>query len=205
MILTPPARRAAALIAVTAVAALLLQGGFTLVDMTANGVSIAGAAWRFVGYFTILTNLLVAVVMGRAAAGRPTAPSLFAATTLYIAVVGIVYHALLAALYHPTGWRRVADQGLHTAVPLLTVAAWLWVFPKRGLTYANPLRWLVYPLGYCAYALARGAADGWYPYPFIDAGAIGLKAALLNAAGLAVAFTGGGAAMVALARRLTAA
>jgi hypothetical protein len=30
------------------------------------------------------------------------------------------------------------------------------------------LGWLAFPLAYFAYSLIRGAAVGWYPYPFID-------------------------------------
>jgi hypothetical protein len=43
----------------------------------------------------------------------------------------------------------VADILLHDVVPL-TYAAY----------------WLIYPPCYLAYALARGATTGWYPYPF---------------------------------------
>ena len=28
--------------------------------------------------------------------------------------------------------------------------------------------WLVFPLGYTAYTLARGPVVDWYPYPFLD-------------------------------------
>ena len=45
-----------------------------------------------------------------------------------------------------------------------------------------------YPLAYFTYAIARGASDGRYPYPFMDVGKIGAVQTALNAAAIAAAF-----------------
>jgi len=55
---------------------------------------------------------------------------------------------------------------------------------------------------YLVYSLLRGAIDGWYPYFFIDVGAIGYARALTNAAGLTVAMLMAGYLLVAVVRLL---
>ena len=53
---------------------------------------------------------------------------------------------------------------------------------------------------YLAYALVRGAFDGWYPYFFIDVSAIGYARTLLNSVMLSFGMLGAGYAVVAGAR-----
>ncbi|MGB0499526.1 MAG: Pr6Pr family membrane protein [Rubricella sp.] len=129
----------------------------------------AAAAWDMARYFTVLTNLLVAIVFTRAALTRrkPSA-GLSAAVTIYIAVVGGVYHGLLARnlpVSDPEFW---SDHGFHTLVPILVVIWWIAKAPKARLAWSRALAWIAYPLGYLVYAMARGMADGVYPYFFID-------------------------------------
>jgi hypothetical protein len=72
--------------------------------------------------------------------------------------------------------------------------------PKGSLCWNDIPRWLVYPLCYLAYALARGATTGWYPYPFLDAGKLGYLPVLLNAAMISCGFLGVGFLAVAAGR-----
>ena len=51
--------------------------------------------------------------------------------------------------------------------------------------------------------LARGALDGWYPYPFIEVPKLGYGQVLLNAAGISAVLALGGLALIALAKRIT--
>ena len=53
---------------------------------------------------------------------------------------------------------------------------------------------------YLAYALVRGAFDGWYPYFFIDVSAIGYGQALAHAAMLTTAMFVAGCLVVTGAR-----
>jgi len=80
--------------------------------------------------------------------------------------------------------------------PLLTALFWLVFAAKGGLGRGDPLYWAALPLAYLAYALARGAIDGVYPYPFIDVAAIGWARTLANSAGIAVGFLAAGYALV---------
>lgn len=196
----PLTRRLAAAVALTALVGLALQFVFIQIDMQATGATAVEASWRFVSYFTILTNMLVLVVLGRVALGHGVSQSLLGGTTLAIVVVGVVYHLLLAQLNSMEGWRRVADQLVHTAVPLLALLLWIARLPRHGLQWPDAPRWLLWPMGYAVYALVRAQFDGFYPYPFLDVSDLGWPRVLLNAVGMAIAFLAAGLAMVALSR-----
>ena len=168
------------------------------------------AVWRFFAFFTILTNILVAVVSTvsvlapRSAAGRfVDGANMRAALLLYIGAVGIVYHLLLAGLWAPEGWQLLADRLLHTVTPAMVALGWLAFDDKRGLSFKALPAYLVYPVGYTGYALARGVADGFYPYPFIDVTQIGYAGAFANIAGLAACFVAGGALIIMIGKTLS--
>jgi hypothetical protein len=204
--LSPGALRLSAGIATLGWTALVLQLAVTLQMMTADGQSAAQSVWRYLGYFTILTNLLVAVTMTRVAmrrwpGGTPADTSFLTGVVLAIAVVGLVYEVILSGrvpAMGPVWW--TADRLLHYVVPALCVVWWLLFVPGEALGFRDPPRWLVYPVSYLIYSLLRGAIDGWYPYFFIDAGVIGYARALTNAAGLTVAMLLAGYVLVAVVR-----
>ena len=84
-----------------------------------------------------------------------------------ILIVGIVYSVALRALWHPQGLQKLADIALHDVAPLLWLGLWL-AAPHPRLAWRE-IGWaLLPPALYAAYALARGAADGWYAYWFLD-------------------------------------
>jgi hypothetical protein len=60
------------------------------------------------------------------------------------------------------------DVVLHKIFPIIVVADWIVDPPTTRLTTRDGLLWLVFPIVWVAVTLARGAADGWYPYPFLD-------------------------------------
>lgn len=190
--ISPIGRGAAALIATACWLALALQLVVSIYINAEQGRTTAVAIWRYFGYFTILTNLLVAVTLSRVAIGRTPGgssprPSVLAGVMLTIAIVGVVYEGVLSGTVPAMGpfwW--LADRTLHYAVPATVVLWWLAFAPKHGLTRADPPRWLAFPVAYFAYSLVRGAVDGWYPYFFIDVGLLGYGRALLNAAVLTV-------------------
>jgi len=205
--LTPGYRRLAALIALIGWMALAGQLVLSLVYFAQDGGTPAEALWRYCGYFTITTNLLVAFVMTAAARGTVLLPrlgeaSLLAGATLAILFVGVVYHLLLAA--PAVDWLHwVVDRSLHYLVPALALLLWLAGAPKAALGFRDPLRWALYPIFYLIYSWSRGALDGWYPYSFLDVGRLGYGQALIAALGLAGGFIAAGLALVLLARLLT--
>lgn len=188
------ARVIAATLALAGWAALALQL-YLIVDVNvANGSGWLTGVSRYFGFFTILTNIVVAFVLSAAwlpdgVRRRLSTPGVRAAAAAYIAMVGIVYSIVLRALWAPEGAQKLADVVLHDLVPVLYVLYWL-VFWRTGtLRWRVVPLWLVYPLGYLAYSLLRGAIAGWYPYPFIDAATLGYQQAIVNAIGITVAFT----------------
>ena len=119
-----------------------------------------------------------------------------------ILLVGIVFALLLNGLVELSGGALLADLLLHRATPVLAPLWWLAFAPKGGLARRDPFLWMLYPLGYFAYALARAGLDGRYPYPFMDAGRIGWLQTGLNAVEVAAGFLVAGLALVGLDRRL---
>ncbi|WP_298496593.1 Pr6Pr family membrane protein [uncultured Maritimibacter sp.] len=185
------------IIALAAWAGLVAQFFLTLEDYPTVGATL----WRLARYFTILTNLMVAVsytVM--AATGRRLASGWLAGLTLWITIVAVIYHALLAN-YDKTGLDLVADHLVHTVVPALVVIWWIAFAPHNRLGWKVAAIWLVWPLGYLGYVLVRGAFDGIYPYFFLDVGRFGASQVALNVVGLGLAFWLAGLGMIALARR----
>jgi hypothetical protein len=89
---------------------------------------------------------------------------------------------------------------LHDAVPLAYVTNWIAFAPKSGIGWADPFKWLTYPLVYIAYSLLRGAIVGWYPYWFVDVTQLGYPTALTNTAFVLFAFLIVGSIVVAIAR-----
>ncbi len=172
-----------------------------------GNLAVTGSAfatlWVLVGYFTILTNGLVALLFGAIAFGWKPAPRLLAGAALAMALIGIIYALLLSGLRVLEGPALFADFLLHTANPLLVAGFWL-IFSEKGrLAPADALVWAAYPLAYCAYALMRGAASGFYPYPFLDVGERGMATVLATAVIIAAAFIACGLGLVLLDRRLS--
>jgi hypothetical protein len=149
-------------------AALILQFGLMFASMSGEGFSPAAIAWRYLGYFTILTNIFVAVIWTRAALRTDASmPRLEATGAVSIMMVGIIYHALLASRWNPQGLQLVADFTHHTLVPALFAVYWL-IRPHGQLKWIDAFALVIWPLAYCPYALIRGAFDGWYAYFFLD-------------------------------------
>jgi hypothetical protein len=158
-------QKLAAVTAVTGWASLALQL-VILFDM----LGVASATWRFLGYFTLLTNLLVAISatrIGMGLRGPLTGPGARLALAASIGLVGIVYWVALAGLWQPQGWALVADVGLHTLQPFLYAALWF-VMRDGSLGWREVIVAAGWPLAYALYAMARGAVDGWYAYWFLD-------------------------------------
>ena len=123
---------------------------------------------------------------------------------LAIVLVGVVYWLLLRGALELSGGAWVADLLLHSATPVLVPLWWLGFAPKGGLTGRDPWRWAALPVVYFAYALARGAAEGRYAYPFLDVGRIGWGQTLLTALVMGLGFVVGGFALVWIDRRMAA-
>lgn len=170
-------------------------------------VSVPETLIRYFSFFTILTNLLVAVCVsclwlrpdskwGRFFS-RPTA---LTALTVYIVIVGVVYNVVLRFLWQPQGLQYVTDELLHTAIPALFLLLWICYVPKANLQYKNAFPWLVYPLIYLIWTAIHGEMTGYYPYPFLQVTELGYSRVLINCGGLFVAFLGLSLFLIAIGR-----
>lgn len=200
---------APAVLAAVAWIALALQLVLSLRLAQSNGKAAADGVIAYFGYFTVLSNLFLALVATDGARRGGTPARLYRATiagcaTTSIVVVGLGYHALLRNIWDPHGAQLVADVLLHYAVPALAVLHWLAYPHVERLPADAPLRWCAWPLAYFAYAMLRGELIGSYPYPFIDVAAIGYGTAVTNALGLLGAFVATGYVVFAISRLLHA-
>lgn len=175
-----------------------------------SGADAIAASIKFFSFFTILTNIIAAAALlapvlapQAAVSAFLTRPAVRTAIAGYMVMVGVVYYLLLAGLSHRTGWPLVFEHLLHAATPPLFVLDWLIFVDKRSLDWRVGLRALAYPLAYAGYTLARGAATGWYPYPFLDVSVLGYARTLLNVGALIAAYIMIVAVLVALGRRMS--
>jgi hypothetical protein len=184
---------------------LALQLYLMLVQSPRQSMAMVGTVVTFLSFFTILTNLLAALVFTSIAI-RPAGAEFFrrpwvqAGTAVYIAIVGISYHLLLRQLWNPQGAQLVADILLHSVMPAAYLLYWFLFGPREGLHWKDAVAWLGYPGVYLVYILARGAAIGVYPYPFVDVNLLGYGGVLIRAAIFLIAFLGMGLLVVAVGR-----
>jgi hypothetical protein len=127
---------------------------------------------RFYAYFTIQSNLIGIVALLWAFRRRNAPPSraldLFrGAAAAYLTVTFFVVILFLqdVDVQLQVPW---IDAVLHRIFPVIVVLDWLIDPPDTRLRYRDALIWLIYPLVWLGFTLVRGAADGWYPYPFLD-------------------------------------
>jgi len=190
----PLSRLFAILIVITTWFALGLQFYILARNAPASGLSVSQVTGRFFSYFTILTNLLVAVSLSLSLFTRGAAHRFFSrfhvqtAIAVYIFIVGLGYNLLLRHLWRPQGLQWLADELLHDMVPVLYIVYWSFFLPIKRLPGIHIFSWLIYPFLYASYALLRGALDGFYAYPFIDVNRMGLSSVLLNIGALLVVF-----------------
>lgn len=179
---------------------LALSGWFALVtqfyiNMTSNLAPVPELLIRYFSYFTINTNLIVAVCCTNLVINPNSNRGSFfskqktlTAVTVYIVVVGLIYNVILRFLWKPEGLQMVVDELLHSVIPVLFLLYWLFFVLKDQLNWKDVLPWLIYPLVYTLFILVRGSVSGFYPYPFINIGELGIEKALINAVGIAIVF-----------------
>lgn len=199
-----------ACLALLAWAALALQFDLSIATSLARGLSLADGVIRYLGFFTILSNLLVALALSLPLAGANSAatrffsrPWVLGGITVSIVVTGIAYNLLLRRLWHPQGLQLFADLLLHDAIPLLFAFYW-WRWVPRGDYRRRELAlWTIYPAVYFVYVLLHGAASGYYPYPFINVAHLGYARVLVNAVALLIGYGAVALLLLALDRAKT--
>jgi len=151
-------------------------------------VSVLETIFRFFSYFTIDTNILVALCFAFIFFGKSSRVGIFfskastiTALTVYITIVGIVYNTILRPQWKPEGMQKIVDELLHSVIPLYFILFWIFI-RTRGLEWKHAFSWLIYPVVYMLYALLLGAITKFYPYIFVDVNRHGYAKAFSNAA-----------------------
>jgi hypothetical protein len=163
---------------------------------------------KFISYFTILTNTLVALFFTASLLPNSRLYAFFSrkdrgtAIAVYITIVCVVYQVLLRPIWNPEGLQRIVDELLHSFIPFYFVYYWFTFIDKTKSEFSNIVSWSVYLLVYIGYSLMRGAIAGIYPYPFIDVTQLGYPMALLNTLGVLVFFVLISTAFIIIAKRL---
>jgi hypothetical protein len=195
-------------------AVMVIIGWFALlaqfyINITSGVTGVGELLIRYFSYFTIQTNLLVAICFtilllnpqsrwGRFFSRQQT----LSAITVYIVIVGLIYNTILRFLWEPHGLQKIVDELLHTLIPLAVLVYWFVFTAKDRLQWKDVFPWLIYPFTYIVYILVRGSISGFYPYPFINTQRLGLNKVLVNAVGIAVVFICVSLLLVALAKSL---
>lgn len=143
-------------------------------------------------FFTTVSNIIVGVtclLLALRPAIDSTAFRVFRlAGVLQIFVTGIVYHVALSDLVEMGKWASIANQFVHTIVPILAVLGWLIFGPRGRITPRIVWFSTLVPIAWLAFTMIRGHFIDWYPYPFLDATAEGYVTVSINIVIVAVMF-----------------
>ncbi len=192
--LSPPHRLFAALIGIASIAATLALI-YILQPVPGAGAdgqrTYASVAYALLRYFTILTNFIVAFIMlGAAIRGYWKSFDLFTGATVWIVLVGVIYHFMLSAIHDPGGPVSTTTNYIHHyIVPAATFLLWLWVRPRDYIDRRAPFIWLIFPLAYTGYMIFRAEVmNDIYPYPFSDPTIVGWDGFIMSQCVLLVVF-----------------
>lgn len=189
-------------------AALALQ--YLLMAAPADGWAVATRTLQYFSFFTILSNILVALALTgpllkptRRLARWTASPAFRAAVTTYILIVGVVYHFMIAPYWRPEGLTLAVNLVLHYVMPIAFLLDWLWFTQRGDLRWFDPVKALVFPLVFGVWTLGHGLATHWWPYGFVNVDALGLGRVLTVYGGLLAFFLLVGLALVGLDRALS--
>lgn len=165
--------------------ALALQLVLFLQKAPELGLDIIGGLAKFFTFMTNLTGLATACVFtsalwptGGGASRWFTGPAAQGAVLVYTSLVFIVYHFMLAGVWHPEPAWLLAAVLLHYVVPACYLVFWVALVQHGALRWGHVLGWQVFPVLYAVAIMAIGPALAGYPYPFLDVGQVGWKEAL---------------------------
>ena len=195
------ARISAAVIGALALVTLALQ---TTINLERDGSPLVSFV-LLLRFFTIWSNLAAALVMLWIAASKPVSERVTFALATALTIVGLVYHALLAADHHPVGLDWWTNLMFHTIIPAAFVLWWLVFSDRAHLTWRSLPLVMIFPVLYSAFALIYGAISGFYAYFFLDLPALGWLPLLINMLGLSAFFAAMGAVLLGLRRLLPSA
>lgn len=161
---------------------------------------------RFLSYFTILSNMLVAgvsaVLVRRPLIDTPLWRVVRIGTLMSIIITGLIYLIVLRPDSHLEGAVEVVGNALrHYIVPPLAVIGWALLGPWPRQEWGDLGKVMLWPLAFAVFTLAHGAVTGWYPYDFIDVAEHGYGSVLVQSLFTAAEMAAIAAELIWLGRR----
>ncbi|WP_457151346.1 Pr6Pr family membrane protein [Mesorhizobium sp. P5_C1] len=176
---------------VIGLAGLVLQFCISIPASMEAGRSLLGSIIFLFSFFTILTNIGAVLVHTSllSSTGYAWLPAfagsrMRAGIAVSIALVFIVYATVLAQLWQPQGLFLLCDVLLHYVTPVLFVLWWLVAGANGRTRWGDISWWMLYPVAYLIYALARAPFAGEVPYPFLDVAKNGAASVAISAAAI---------------------
>ena len=170
---------------------LVLQFCISIPASMEAGRSLLGSIIFLFSFFTILTNIGAVLVHTSllSSTGYAWLPAfagsrMRAGIAVSIALVFIVYATVLAQLWQPQGLFLLCDVLLHYVTPVLFVLWWLVAGADGRTRWSDISWWMLYPVAYLIYALARAPFAGEVPYPFLDVAKKGAASVSISAAAI---------------------
>jgi hypothetical protein len=188
---------------------LILQFYISTEKYIIEGRTFTGAFIQILSYYTIQTNLLIAIALtaflwkpGSAWGRFFSRTTVLTAIAVYITIVGLIYAFVLKGIWQPEGLFKLADNLLHTVSPVMFVLLWLIFVRKEKIKWNQLFSWAIFPFLYLIYSLIRGAITGDYPYNFINAALISYQQIAINAVLVLLLFLFISACFIAVSRLL---
>lgn len=173
---------------VIGLAGLILQFCITIPASMEAGRSLTGSIVFYFSFFTILTNIGAVLVYtsllsptGYAWLPAFAGPRMRTVVAVSTTLVFIVYATVLARLWQPQGLFLLCDVLLHYVTPVLFVLWWLIEGADGRTRWSDISWWVLYPVAYLVYVLARAPLAGEVPYPFLDVAKNGPASVALSA------------------------
>ncbi|WP_198165778.1 Pr6Pr family membrane protein [Agromyces laixinhei] len=131
---------------------------------------------NFLSFFTILSNALAAIVLligAWYAVRSPSDPAWYnltrASIVTYMATTFVVYNLLLRDIsLDQAATLPWSNEILHVWAPLYVVLDWVLAPGRRPIEWQRIWVIAIFPIVWVVYTMIRGAAVGWYPYPFLN-------------------------------------
>ena len=172
--------------------------------------SIAKELFVYFGFFTVWTNILIALAFTAPLLDQDRKlynffmlPAVRAALASYIFMVSVVYHIAIAPSWDPQGFTLLTAHGLNTVMPILYIVDWLFFAEKRPIFYKHLPYWVIYPAVYGVTIIILGSLTNVYPYTFLDVSLIGIEKVLMNMFGLVAVFAVVGPIFIAAAHLIS--
>jgi hypothetical protein len=168
------------------------------------------SALNFFSYFTNLSNLIAALVLLLCAFNASSSNKRSVVLARYVSVVNMIVVGLVFSVL-----LRNVDLGallpwvnfvVHYVMPVAVVLDWLVCPPTMRLHSRSIFIALAFPAIYLAYVVLRGAATGWYPYPFLNPANVGgYGGVAMYSFAIAITFLLAGWALLTVGNRLAVA